>query len=311
LIEEGIPLVRKSGSRAARYAGLLSQLYVMGGPDHQKLASDVQDELEKLAQDNPKRLPVLPLDLAFYRAITALTRGDQASQRAALQRAAAHARELHHGELLWHSERMRALTDVNGAARADGIAALRVLHAQAARESILHTMLFCAFDRSVICGDFSHNAPLDDELLNALAFDASEPPGIWSMKVRALASAGLHDQARTMLRAVVPADDLAKLPCDSQYLGTLGHLARAALLLQATDYIRALYALLSRYPHYFTGHIGFLCEGAVPHLLGLLAEAQGKLEQAREHLQRGLIMSEAAGFVTLAEEARRQLARLS
>ncbi|HEX6240021.1 MAG TPA: AAA family ATPase, partial [Polyangiales bacterium] len=60
LIEEGIPLVRKSGSRAARYAGLVAQLYVMGGPNRPELASAVQEELEKLAQDNPKRLPVLP-----------------------------------------------------------------------------------------------------------------------------------------------------------------------------------------------------------------------------------------------------------
>lgn len=310
LIEEGIPLVRQSGSRAARYAGLLSQLYVMGGPDHQQLATQVQEELEKLAQDNPKRLPVLPLDLAFYRAITALTRGDQASQRAAIQRAAIHARELHHGELLWHSERMRALTEVNGGARNEGLAALRTLHAQATRESILYTTVFCAFDRAVIFGDFSHAAPLEDELLNALAFDASEPPGIWSMKVRALASAGLHEQARTMLRAVVPADDLHKLPCDSQYLGTLGHLSRAALLLGATDYVRALYTLLSRYPQYFSGHIAFYCEGAVPHLLGLLAQAQGKHEEAREHLQQGLAMSETAGLKALADEARAQLMRL-
>jgi hypothetical protein len=205
---------------------------------------------------------------------------------------------------------MRALVDVNGSARAEGMAALRTLHAQAVRESILHTMPFVAFDRAVLFNDFEPGGSIDDEVLNALAFDASEPPGIWSMKVRALASAGLYDQARTMLRAVVPADDVAKLPCDSQYLGTLGHLARAALLLGATDYVRALYNLLARYPHYFAGHICFFCEGAVPHLLGLLAQAQNKPDSAREHLQRGLVMSEAAGFNALAEEARSLLARL-
>ncbi|HEX6240888.1 MAG TPA: hypothetical protein VFZ61_08340, partial [Polyangiales bacterium] len=283
---------------------------VVGGPNRPELASAVQDELEKLAQDNPKRLPVLPADLAIYRAITALTRGDQVSLRAAIQRGAAHARELHHGELLWHMERLRALADVNSSARAEGLAALRTLHGQATRESILHTMPFVAFDRAVVFGEFAPGAAIDDDMLNALAFDASEPPGIWSMKIRALSSAGLHDQARTMLRAVVPADDLVKLPCDSQYLGTLGHLSRAALALGATDYVRALYALLSRYPHHFTGHIAFLCEGSVPHLLGLLAQALSKHDAAREHLQRGLVMNEAAGFVALAEETRTLLASL-
>jgi hypothetical protein len=279
----------------------------MGGPDHQALASQVLSELEALARDNPKRLPVLPIDLALYRAISALTRGDQAALRAALQRAALHARELHHVELHWHSERLRALCDVNGSEREQGIATLRTLHAQAARESLLNTQPFCAFDRAVVCRDFDRHAPIPDELLGALDYDASEPPGIWAMKVRALESAGLADQARTMLR-VVAAQDLAKLPCDSQYLGTLGHLTRAALKLEAHDYLRALGPLLERHQDRFSGNISFLCEGAVPHLLGLIRLGQGERDRARAHLQRALGMSEAAGFHTLAHEARAALA---
>ncbi|HKO94214.1 MAG TPA: hypothetical protein VJU61_23835, partial [Polyangiaceae bacterium] len=306
LLEEGLPLVRKSDSRAARYVGLVSQLYVMGGPNRPDVASAAQSELEKLAQDHPKRLPLLPVGLTFYRAINALNRGDQVSLRAAIQRAAVHARELHHGELLWHSERLSALADINRSGQDEGLSALRALHAQAARQSIIHTLPFVAFDRAVVFRDFGPDSPLSDELLNALAFDASEPPGIWSMKVRALASAGLHDQARIMLRTV-PADDLRKLPCDTHYLGTLGHLTRAALEIGATDYVRALYRLLERYPQYFTAHISFLCEGAVPHLLGLLAKAEGDHAAARDHLQRGVVMSEIAGFSALADEARSQL----
>jgi hypothetical protein len=308
LIAEGIPLVRRSGSRAARYAGLLSQLYVMGGPDHQARATEVQEELEKLAQDNPKRIPVLPLDLAFYRAVTALTRGDQASWRAAIQRAAAHARELHHREMLWHADRLRALSEVNAGARSDGISTLVSLHAHARRETLLNTELFCAFDRSVVCAEFSPEAPPDEQTLNALGYDASDPPGIWAMKVRALASAGLRDQARVTLHAVSP-EALLKLPCDSQYLGTLGHLARAAIALGARNYVRVLYTLLARYPEHFAGHLSFLCEGAVPHLLGLLAEAEGQREVVREHLQRGVAMSERAGFLGLAAEVGAHLAR--
>jgi DNA-binding winged helix-turn-helix (wHTH) protein len=310
LIEEGMPLVRKSGSRAARYAGLLSQLYVHGGPDQPELARQIHDELSQLAQDNPKRIPVLPIDLAVYRAVGALTRGDQASMRAAIQRGAAHARELHHGELLWHMERMRALSEINGGARSEGLALLRALHTQAERDALLHTQVFCAFDRAVICGDFaSASGAAHDAIVSALAYDPSEPPNIWSMKVRALAAGGLLDQARTSLRAVQPAE-LAKLPCDSHYLGTLGHLTRAALSLGALDYVRALRQLLARYPEHFAGHISFLCEGAVPHLLGLMALAEGRREQAREQFRQGIALSTAAGFGPLAQEAREQLARL-
>jgi hypothetical protein len=309
LAMEGAALVRKSGSRAARYGGLLAQLFALGGPDHEVLARDVLDELEKLAHDNPKRLPVLPVDLSLYRAVSALTRGDLSSMRAAIQRVSAQTRELNHIELHWHSQRLAALADVNGAAREAGIAALRSLHAQAARESLFHTMPFCAFDRAVVCRDFAAQQPIEHAILNALAYDASEPPNIWAMKVRALCSAGLLDQARTLLRTV-PAGDLAKLPCDSQYLGTLGHLARAALALGARDYLLAVSHLLARYPNHFAADISFLCEGAVPSLLGLIAEAQGERELARSMLTRGLAMSDAAGFVGLSEEARDALKRL-
>jgi DNA-binding winged helix-turn-helix (wHTH) protein len=303
LIAEGIPLIRKSGSRAARYAGLLCQLYVIGGPDQQELAGQVQEELEKLAQDNPKRVPVLAIDLAFYRAVAALTRGDQPSLRAAMQRAAIHAREVNHREMLWHAERLRALSEFNAGARSESIASLRSLHAHARREALLNTEPFCAFDRSVVCQDFASGAAPDELTLQALGYDPSEPPGIWAMKVRALAAAGLRDQARVTLHAVAP-DALLKLPCDSHHLGTLGHLARAAIALGERDYVRALYPMLSRYPRHFAGHISFLCEGAVPHLLGLLAAAEGKRDVAREHVQRGVVMSEAAGFHTLVEEGR-------
>lgn len=47
------------------------------------------------------------------------------------------------------------------------------------------------------------------------------------------------------------------LPCDRDYLGTLGHLARATLLLGALDYASVLYRLLTPYPEAFAGHLDF------------------------------------------------------
>ena len=42
------------------------------------------------------------------------------------------------------------------------------------------------------------------EIATTLALDPGDPPSIWSLKVRALAAAGLEEEARTALRTVSP-----------------------------------------------------------------------------------------------------------
>jgi hypothetical protein len=110
------------------------------------------------------------------------------------------------------------------------------------------------------------------------------------------------------LRAV-PAAKLAELPCDTDYVGTLGHLARAALMLNALDYVEAVYPLLARYPEHFAGQVSFLCEGSVSQLLGMLAHALGRHVEAVSRFEAGIVANERVGFVPRTAEARLQLAQ--
>jgi tetratricopeptide (TPR) repeat protein len=188
----------------------------------------------------------------------------------------------------------------------DSVGELQALHRSAERHAILGTELFCAYDQSVILG-----TPLmqsEDSSRSILALDPDGPPSIWSMRVRALQAAGLHDEARATLSAVSAAA-LAKLPCDRDYLGTLGALARSALALGALDYAAALYELLAPYPRLFAAHSSFFCEGSVSQLLGLLAQALSRHTDARAHLEAGIEISVRAGFVLCAVQARFELAR--
>jgi hypothetical protein len=106
---------------------------------------------------------------------------------------------------------------------------------------------------------------------------------------------------------MVPAEQLARLPCDREYLGTLGALARAALKLQAPDYVLALYKLLLPYPEHFAVNVSFLCEGSVSQLLGMLARSLGDRASARRQLELAVALSEQSGLLKCSAEAQLEL----
>jgi tetratricopeptide (TPR) repeat protein len=78
--------------------------------------------------------------------------------------------------------------------------------------------------------------------------------------------------------------------------------------LGALDYAQALVPLLSQHADGFAGQASFLCEGAVPQLLGMLHRALGQRAEAQACFERGIAMNEGAGFAPRAAEAQAQLA---
>jgi hypothetical protein len=178
------------------------------------------------------------------------------------------------------------------------------LHSRASRLGLLGTALFCAYDLTVLLPDAAH----DDSVRAALQYDAEDSPAFWALKVRAMAVSGLHNEARAALRTVPPAR-LSLLPCSSQYLGTLGHLTRAVLLLAEPSYYGPLATLLERYPEHFAAHLFCPSDGAVAQLRGMLAHASDQSGKAIEHLERAVDKNERAGLVACAAEARLLLAR--
>jgi hypothetical protein len=286
----------------------LCRLYLHGGPAHEDEERQVRRALEELAQAHPRRMPVLPAELSFSRAVTALQRAESAACADALERATLRCREIDQREGLWHAERARLLLRINAGTDSDAASGLTALHLRAERQSLWRTAPFSGFDRAVVLPELGHPPVLDATLRRALAYERSDPPSVWSMKVRALATAGWVEAAHASLRAL-EASELAKLPCDRDYLGTLGHLARAALLLGARDYAQALYPLLAPYPEHFATHVSFWAEGSVSQLLGMLAAELGQGSQAIAHLQAGIAQNERAGLVRAADQARAQLAQ--
>ena len=300
-IAEAESLARASGTDVSMQVVLVSKLYAKGGLPFDPSIGEAMDELDRIGRKQPRQAPLVPLFLSVRRAVWLLQQGELSGARVAIERGKARAREVRHPELLWHFERFDALLHIGAGSADQGREMLEQLHRQVARRPILGSGVFCAFDRAVVLPQVGAPLYVDDDLRRALAFVACDTPGLWAMKVRALAGAGLLDEARASLGAV-PACALEKLPRDSQYLGTLGHLVRAACSLRAEAYLDVLDRLLAPFDSYFAAHASFFCEGSVPQLRGLIGGAD-----AQASLRAGLVMSEKAGYTLCAAEARSAL----
>jgi DNA-binding winged helix-turn-helix (wHTH) protein len=301
LIEEATELARHSGDRNSIIPVLTWRMHLEGGPDSGH-AAPICAELEALMVHGTREMPVMPMMLAFFHATVALQRGQLAAAESALSHAESIACYLNHAELSWHIRRCRAVGRINRGELADGRAKLAQLHREIEHTGLGTALPLCAFDRVMLL-ERTDEAAENAQLARELEVDPSEPPSLWALKVRGLARAGLVDHARAALRRVAPSA-LAELPCDSQYLGTLGHLTRAVLELGVTEYLEALRALLERYPTYFSAQLSFVCEGSMPALLGRVLRALGREEEAVVQLERGAEAEERAGLVSAAQETR-------
>jgi hypothetical protein len=134
------------------------------------------------------------------------------------------------------------------------------------------------------------------EVRAALEPDSADSPNICALKVRALARAGMHDEAHAQLRAFA-SERIGRLPRDRDYLGTLGALAHAVIALRANAYVDVLYGALAEYPEHFAADGSFCCE-PVPRLMGLLARSQARHVEAASLLAQSAAMAERAGLAT-------------
>jgi eukaryotic-like serine/threonine-protein kinase len=264
-------LADASGDPLAQYSTRSAELYLQGGPDRRREVEPALREIEQLAR-KVFAMPIQTAQIEFHRAVTALQDGDLVAMEMALERGEANCRHLDPNRL-WYLKRLRAVARINAGDRAQGIAVLQALHRRARQQPTPANQLLCAYDQCVVLGDPS-NLPRH-VLREAFALDPGDPPNIWALKARALAAAGLVEEARTTLNFVPPAR-LAALPHDRDYLGTLGSLARTAIALGALDYAQALYPLLSPYPDRFAADVSFFSEGRVSELLSLLDNLLGQ-----------------------------------
>ena len=303
-LERAEQLAASSSELLDEFSVRAAQLYMHGGPAEPERNEQRLSELQRLCRQHSLVLSVPPVMLELHRALRSLQLGDPVAMRDALARGTARCRKLD-SELLWLFERCTALAQFTVAHTSEAHRSLVALHERARLKAISGSELFCAFDEAVV---FDGAANRRHALRETLAQDEADRPNVWSLKLRGLAAAGHLAEASGALRRVAPSD-LAKLPCDRDYLGTLGGLARVALQLKALDYAEALFALLAPYPRQFAVSISFHCEGSVSQLLGMLAHALGRHAQASTYLADAVQLSERAGLEALAEDARRELAR--
>jgi len=307
LIREARDLAHQSRDRNALLPVLLWQMHLEGGPEHGHAASACA-ELETLMLTGAREMPPTPLMVSLFRATVALQRGDLAAVRPALLRAESIARLLNHLELIWHVLRCQAVMLINTGAVAEGRQELARLPCEAQHRPAT-TYPMSAFDRAVLLEIPEAGLRLSELEVRALEHRSWDPPGLWALKLRALASAGFSDDARAALRLVDPSA-LAELPSDSQYLGTLGHLARAALALEAREYFEPLVQLLLRHPSYFCAHLSFVCEGSTRALAGRLLLALGRKDEALTQLKEGLAAEQRAGLASCAADTEQLLRTL-
>src|SRR6185436_8283639 len=103
---------------------------------------------------------------------------------------------------------------------------LQVLHRAGPQAAPPGSLLLQAHDQCVVSAEVSKLS--SRELRAALEPDSADSPNICALKVRALARAGMHDEAHARLRAFAP-ERIASLPRDRDYLGTLAALTHAVV----------------------------------------------------------------------------------
>jgi hypothetical protein len=306
-LDRALELAQRSKIDLAIYTAHSALLYRWGGELDQTVADDALRAIERLSEQYPLTLTIPPALLDMHRAIRALQAGELATLAATLERCEATCRKLEGRELGWQVERARTVQRLNAGDDATVLQELRALHERAAREALPGSLLLAAYDQCVVSPDVGS---LDRATLRrALARDSSDPPNIWSMKVRALARAGLHEEALAQLHAVTP-ERLRDLPRDRDYLGTLGALVHGVLELGAKEYVAPLYELLAADSDRFAAHVSFLCEGSIAQLRGSLAKRLGLVAEARQLFARGAELSEQAGLARAAAVSRGLLSEL-
>jgi hypothetical protein len=242
--------------------------------------------------------------LEAHRAVAALQDGELPSMHAALDRGLARSQQLD-TDLHWLLLRMRALARIHEGDTAGGTQQLMSLVRPEHSNRAFASDLLCAADACLI---FQTPESLPrEQLLTLMAADPDDPPNIWALKVRTLSAAGYASEALRQL-AEVPATQLAALPCDRDYLGTLGALTRAALALDVREYLEALAPLLAPYADLFATNIAFHCEGSGAQLLGLIAARLGRNVEAQQLLTEAISACEGHGLRACAAQARLELA---
>jgi hypothetical protein len=120
---------------------------------------------------------------------------------------------------------------------------------------------------------------------------------------------GLLEEVAAAL-AQISSAAIEDLPRGRDYVAVLCHLAAGAAAARSVKHCELLARLLGPYSHYYAAGVSFHCQGSVASHLGLLYEALGRPDLAREHYAQGLEREQAFGLMPCAALTGLRLARL-
>ncbi|HET8937869.1 MAG TPA: AAA family ATPase [Polyangiales bacterium] len=310
LIDQAQAFAEKTTSASARAAVDDARLYFSAGPDSLERAEEIALHIERACVLHPEiASQARRILVERSRLIIAMQRGDQAAMGRAIEVRAALLSRLKNAELTWHHERMLLVKAMNEGAFLQVKSDLIALRERARRLELHASQLLWSLDYGVfLCRTSDVNA-LAARVRPALHANEHDSPQTRASKIRSLVEFGLYDDvAHAMAEISIAA--IEDLPKDRDYLAVLCHLAVGAAAANSAAHCRALARLLAPYSAFYAVGISFHCEGSIASHLGLLFEALGELDRAREHFALGFEREQSFGLMPRAALTGFRLAKL-
>jgi hypothetical protein len=300
---------RASGSNAALITSLRTQIYLSGGPCRAEAETKrLLEEADQLAAKETAHVRALWSNQASsFRASFAMQRGDRAGIEAALIALGKSAHELQHAELIWHYDRMRIVDRMNRGALADVGPQLRELRERGKSMQLFASDQVCGQDALVLMRQTMELGVGSFALSSAAQPSSQDSPAVLALKLRAALDMGRMDIAAPIF-ADFAQRGFTRLPCDRDYAGVMTHIARGAVLLEQHAYAATLYDLLTPHASIFATDISFHTDGALAHVLGLLARLLGRRDEAIQQLELAVRKNDMLELRARATDSRVELA---
>jgi hypothetical protein len=310
LITRAQALAQQSSSANALAAVKDALLYFNAGPDTLAQAEGIAHQIEGACDLQPQLASQARRVLVTrFRLITAMQRGDQASMERAIVARAALAGRLRNAEVTWHHERMLLVKAMNKGEFLGIKSDLIALRERARRLDLHASQQIWNLDYGIFLCRTSDVSSLAPKVRPALKPSELDSPQIRAGKIRNLVDFGLRDDAADAI-STISLDEIADLPRDRDYLAVLCHLAAGAAAARSIEHCEMLVRLLTPYAEFYAVGVSFHCEGSVASHLGLLCEALGQPDRARQHYTQGLERERMFGLFPCAALTGLRLAQL-
>jgi eukaryotic-like serine/threonine-protein kinase len=305
LAAEALEIARQVDDPQALATALHRQIFIPIEPDSQRERLGIAEEMLKLGESCGDREMVVRAHA--YKLADYLELGDIPAVDRELSAYARLAEELRMPQHIWHTFALRAMR-----AMIDGeLGEAEELAGEARRrgeraEQPLATQYYGI--QLVLLRRFQGRS---DELLPAVRDLVQRYPAIpaWRTALIGLLALGGHLEEGRLELERFASDDFSALPRDANWLPGIGLVGETAALLGDADRAAAIYEKLVPYDGLvIVAARAAAAQGPVARILGLLARALGRLDDARSHLEGGIEMARRMGDRLFLADTRVQLA---